>query len=75
MESNTYSVTLFKGSVSSHGCLDVPAVLHTRRVGSTVGTLRHPWLETEPTVFTAVFVVHGLRFYRLMFGIKDLSFF
>lgn len=46
MERNTYSVTLFIGSVSSHGCLDVPEVLYDGYI--------------EPTVFTAVFVVHGL---------------
>ena len=28
MERNTYSVALFIGSVSSHGCLDVPEVLY-----------------------------------------------
>ena len=28
MERNTYSVTLFIGSVSNHGCLDVPEVVY-----------------------------------------------
>ena len=35
MERNTYSVTLFIGSVSSHRCLDVPEVLY------------HGYIETQ----------------------------
>ena len=41
------------GSISSLGCLDVRAVLPTR-VGITVGTSRHPKVETESMAYRAI---------------------